>query len=513
MSVNEPFSLRIRDFAGRLLKGWSFQVKILFVSSEVVPFSKTGGLADVAGALPPALRRLGHDVRIVTPRYRITSEERFGIRPILHDIRVHFQSESHVTQIRTAPLPGTDIPVYFVNYEPYFDRANLYTEAGKDYPDNPQRFALFCMSALWMLRALDWKPDVIHCNDWQTGLIPTYLMHHPDLKFDEFYKGIRVLYTIHNLAYQGRFPREILNSLGLGWEVYTMHGLEFYGDINLMKAGIVFSDEITTVSKTYAHEIQTDEYGCGLDGVLRTRSVHLTGILNGIDYTVWNPETDSLIPAKFGPGKMAGKARCKKALQAKCGLPEKADIPLIGVISRLADQKGFDLIAAIAQDLFQMDIQMVILGTGEPKYHEIFQKIGKKHPDKASIHLTFDNQLAHEIEAGCDMFLMPSSYEPCGLNQLYSLKYGTVPIVRKTGGLADSITDATSETIKDGSGTGFVFEEYSPKALFETIGRAVNLFSKAATWRKIRENGMAKDFSWDASARMYEGLYRRMITG
>jgi len=486
-------------------------VKILYISSEVVPFSKTGGLADVAGALPVALKNLGHDVRIATPRYGCINGEKYGLVQTIDEINVYFQHDTFNATVETANLPGTDIPVYFIANDFYFGRRELYTEKGKDYPDNSQRFAFFCMATLWMLRILDWKPDVIHTNDWQTALMPAYLKYHPYVKSDEFYNGIKSLYTIHNLAYQGSFDRDTLNKIGLGWEVFTIDGLEFYGDINLMKAGIMFSDEITTVSEMYAREIQTPEYGCGLDGVLRFRKDHLTGIMNGIDYAIWDPAKDDLIPSKFSAGKMAGKAKCKTHLQKKNGLPQDKDVPIIGMISRMADQKGFDLIAKIAEEIFDLDIQFVLLGTGEPVYHEMFKKIGEKYPAKAGINITFNNQLAHEIEAGADMFLMPSRYEPCGLNQLYSLKYGTVPIVRKTGGLADSIIDSRAETIAKGMGTGFVFEKYEPGALLDAIERAVDLYARdKKAWKKIQSNGMAKDYSWEASAKKYAVLYRKM---
>ena len=487
-------------------------VKILYISSEVVPFSKTGGLADVAGALPIALKNLGHDVRIATPRYGCINGEKFNLHQMIDEVQVHFQHDTSIATVETANLPGTEIPVYFIANDFYFGRRELYTEKGKDYPDNSQRFAFFCMATLWMLRILDWKPDVIHCNDWQTALIPAYLKHHPYVKSDEFYNGIKALYTIHNLAYQGSFDRDTLNKIGLGWEVYTIDGLEFYGDINLMKAGIMFSDEIATVSEMYAREIQTREYGCGLDGVLRYRRDHLTGIMNGIDYGIWDPAKDDLISSKFSARNMAGKSLCKKHLQKINRLPENRDIPVIGMISRMADQKGFDLIAQIAEELFSLDIQFVLLGTGEPIYHEMFKKIGETYPAKAGINITFNNQLAHEIEAGADMFLMPSRYEPCGLNQLYSLRYGTVPIVRKTGGLADSIIDASPKTIAQGTGTGFVFEKYEPDALLDLIKRAVDLYTRdKKAWKKIQSNGMARDHSWEASAKQYAALYRKMI--
>jgi len=487
-------------------------MKILYISSEIVPFSKTGGLADVAGALPVALKDLGHDVRIATPLYSSIDLKKYNINKIIDEIQVHFQFDTMTAEVWKAPLPGNALPVYFIQNDYYFDRKDLYNENGEDYPDNAQRFAFFCMATLWMLQVLEWKPDVIHCNDWQSALIPTYLGHHLYIKSNKFYDNIKVLYTIHNLAYQGSFDRNILNNIGLGWEVYTMEGMEFYGDINFMKAGIVFSDEISTVSQMYSKEIQTPEFGCGLDGVLSAKSEHLTGIMNGIDYSLWNPKTDKLIASRYSPKNIRGKTSCKTFLQKKNNLPPDKDIPVIGMISRMADQKGFDLIAKIAEELFQMNIQFVLLGTGEPHYHKIFRAMQEKYPKKAGINITFNNQMAHEIEAGADMFLMPSRYEPCGLNQLYSLKYGTVPIVRKTGGLADSIVDATKSGIADGSATGFVFEPYEASTLLQTIEQAVNLFNKdRKSWKKLQANGMAQDYSWAFSARKYEALYRKMI--
>jgi starch synthase len=494
----------------KIMKGHT-RVKILYVSSEVVPFAKTGGLADVAGALPAALKDLGHDVRVVMPQYRSVEDKKYGLSTILPEIKVHFQTYTASAEIKASTLPNSEVPIYLIHNNEYFNRNGLYTENGLDYSDNAIRFAFFSMATLWMLRALHWKPEIIVCNDWQTALIPTYLKHHPDLKSDKFYRNIKVLYTIHNLAYQGSFERSTLNSIGLGWEVYKIDGLEFYGEINLMKAGIVFSDEICTVSEKYSKEIQTEEYGCGLDGILSTRKDHITGIINGIDYQIWNPEIDELTASKFSLENMEGKAESKKALQKMNNLPVDKDIHVISMISRMADQKGFDLITEIADEIFNLNVQFVLLGTGDPNYHEIFREIGEKYPDKTGMNITFNNKMAHEIEAGADMFLMPSRYEPCGLNQLYSLKYGTIPIVRNTGGLADSIIDATKKTIADGTGCGFVFEKYEAEALLSAIKRAVKFYHENKKgWMRLRKNAMLKDYSWDASARKYEKLFMKM---
>lgn len=486
-------------------------MNILIASSEVVPFSKTGGLADVAGALPIALAELGNDVRVVTPKYLMVDESKYKLTTEMSELIVRMNGISMYGIIKKSCFPDTDIPVYFVQNEHFFNRKSLYTDEGKDYPDNILRFAFYSLASLWMLKGINWKPDVIMCNDWQTALIPTYLKYHFEIKNDPFFKDIAILYTIHNLAYQGSFNKLFIQRINLPWDVFTVDGLEYYDHINLMKAGIVYSDHISTVSKQYAKEIQTTEYGCGLEGILTARKDFLTGILNGIDYSVWNPETDNLIPAQFSPANMDGKKVCKKELQKKNNLPERENIPLIGIISRLADQKGFDLIAACIDNLMKEDIQIVLLGTGEPKYHVMFDEIGKKYPTKIGINLTFDNKLAHLIEAGSDMFLMPSNYEPCGLNQLYSLKYGTVPIVRKTGGLADSIepVQIIGNAVK---GTGFVFEEYLSSELFKTIKLALKTYKDKAVWKKIVANGMAKDFSWGASAKIYQELFTSMIT-
>jgi starch synthase len=489
-------------------------MKILLAASEVVPFAKTGGLADVAGALPRALRALGHDVRVVLPFYRAVSSGKFTFQVLLDEMIVQFPGNWQVGKVVQTVFPGTEIPVYLIRHDHYFDRDGLYGETGEDYPDNAERFAFFCMAALWTLKGTDWRPDVIHCNDWQTALIPTYLRNLPILQGDPFYSQIRTVYTIHNLAYQGSFGSAVLPRIGLDYSVYNPEGLEFYGSVNLMKAGIVYADALTTVSRQYAREIQTPEFGCGLDGILCARADRLHGIMNGIDYTVWNPELDEHIASHYSPSNPAGKALCKQALQIAGKLPVKRDTPLIGMISRLDKQKGFDLLEECLDDIMALNVQMVILGTGDPAYHEMLQEAAKKYPDRLAVFLMFNNPLAHQIEAGSDMFLMPSRFEPCGLNQLYSLKYGTIPIVRKVGGLADSIEDAATDAIRKGTATGFVFEPYKSPEMFAAIKRAVKMYrDKRDLWAKLTQSAMSKVFSWDASARAYQTLFQKVCEG
>ena len=444
------------------------RLKVLFVSSEVVPFSKTGGLADVAGSLPVALHKAGADVRVITPKYKCVKVK--GGKALL----------------------AGKVPVYFVRNDAYFMRDNLYAEKSGDYGDNLERFAFFSRRILEMAREMRFKPDVIHCNDWQTALVPVYLkdIFRPN---DKFYKGIKTVLTVHNMGYQGIFPKEQFEKTGLGWEYFTMHRLEFYDMLNILKGGLVFSDLITTVSPTYAREIQRKEFGYGLDPLLKERRGALYGILNGIDYSEW-------------PAKPAGKRRDKALLQKEAGLEQKDGIPLIGVVSRLADQKGLDLIAQMINQMLDLDVQFILLGTGEEKYHRLFEDIQRRIPRKASINLRFDDALAKKIYAGCDMFLMPSRYEPCGLGQIISLRYGTIPVVRNTGGLADTIKEFDTKT---GEGNGFVFERYDPWELFDAVKRAIGVYKQKKPWAQLVSNALKCDFSWDRSAGEYMALYRK----
>jgi starch synthase len=473
-------------------------MKVLICVSEAVPFAKTGGLADVAGALPSALAELGCEVRLVLPRYRAVPLEtlrRAGT------VTVNVGEEPVSGTIFETTLDGSLVPVWFVDQPGWFDREGLYGEGGADYPDNLTRFTFFCRAVLEWLNRQPWRPDVLHCNDWQTALIPV-------LATAEAPRLVPTLLTIHNLAYQGLFPPEQYQVTGLPPSLFTPRGLEFWSKVNVLKGGLIFSDILNTVSETYAQEIQTELYGAGLDGVLRDRSDDLFGILNGVDYGSWDPATDPLIPATYTLDDLSGKRACKKHLQRAFRLPV-GDVPLIGMVTRLADQKGLDLVIEVIEEILRTGTQFVVLGTGEPKYHELFEGLSIRHPRQVGVRLGFDNPLAHQIEAGADMFLMPSRYEPSGLNQLYSLRYGTVPIVRRTGGLADSIVDLTPKTLADGTANGFVFDEYTGQALLEAIRRALRAFGDRATWGRLQEAGMRADFSWARSARKYLELYER----
>ena len=473
-------------------------MKILFVASEGLPFSKTGGLADVIEGLPKALVALGHDVAVLLPRYRKTRTVAISVPSL------------------TIPMGGSlrfpaladgghvhGVSYYFVEDPEYFDRDQLYGVAGKDYPDNAERFAEFARAAIEFCKRV-WMPDLIHCHDWQSGLVPALLR--TEYATDTAVRGLPVVFTIHNMGYHGTFPRDAIKKIGLPESLFTIDAMEFFRRINFLKGGLIFSDFLTTVSPKYAEEIQTAEYGHGLDGVVRNRAGSLTGILNGADYSVWSPEKDKLIASRYSPKDLSGKAACKKNLIDAFGLPaDTLNKPLLGIVSRFADQKGFDLIAQIAPDLLAEDLAIAALGAGDPKFEKLFRDLQKAYPGKFAVKITYDNILAHKIEAGADIFLMPSRYEPCGLNQVYSLKYGTVPVVRATGGLDDTIDAFDPVT---GQGTGFKFQEYKGAALLGAIRDAALVYrNDPAAWRQIQANGMAKDFSWEASAVAYARLY------
>jgi starch synthase len=485
-------------------------VRILMVASEVAPFAKTGGLADVVGALPRALSRMGHDVRIVMPMYASVDRFRYRLLPLLRRVSMQWGTETINGELMRCAFPGPeDIPVYFIQQDFLFGRAGFYGEAGQDYEDNDRRFAFFCSAALWVLKALDWPPDVVHLHDWQAGLVAPLLRHHGAFANDPFYQRIRTVFTIHNLAYQGIVSRDLLPRLQLPWSLFTPEGIEFHQHASLLKAGIVCSDRVTTVSPTYAREIQTEEFGAGMNGVLQARSSVLHGILNGIDNTVWNPATDPLLAANYSADNLDGKKACKRALQQHFGLKADDKAPIVAVVSRLVDQKGFDLVSDIMARLLSRGAQFVLLGTGSKVYEEFFRELGEHNHGRVGVMIGYDEDLAHRIEAGADIFLMPSRFEPSGLNQLYSMHYGTVPIVRHVGGLADSVTDTTKKTLANNTATGFVFEDYTPEALWETIMRAIDLYEeKPDDWRRIQRNGMAHDFSWTRSAEKYDEVYK-----
>ncbi|OLC32358.1 MAG: starch synthase [Armatimonadetes bacterium 13_1_40CM_64_14] len=476
-------------------------MKILFCVSEAVPLAKTGGLADVGGALPAALAAVGCDVRVVLPRYRSISER--GWRPV-GTVDVSSGGEAVSGTILDGTMPETAVPTWLVDQPKYFDRSGLYGEAGRDYPDNLARFGFFCRAVLAWVGRQSWKPDLIHCNDWQTALIPPLIRA-------ERAERTPTLLTIHNLAYQGLFPAQEFALTGLPASFFTMAGLEFWGQVNVLKGGLVFADTLTSVSETYAREIQTAEFGAGLDGVLRDRARDLWGILNGVDYRVWDPSHDPLIPAQYSAGDLTGKRICKEHLQREFGLYERPDIPIVGMVTRLVDQKGLDLVEAAVEDLFAFGVQLVVLGAGDARYEQVLGELPRRYPKRAGIRIGFDNALAHRIEAGADLFLMPSRYEPSGLNQLYSLRYGTVPVVRHTGGLADSIVDTTPDTLAAGTANGFVFVAYDAPAMLQALRRALEAFRTPHTWRRVQKTGMAADFSWTASARKYHALYDRTL--
>ncbi len=493
--------------------GMARPLNVLFLSSEVEPFAKTGGLADVSAALPLTLRRIGHDIRVMMPRYAsITDGSPIRKIPRLAAFPVSVGGqEPHSASLNSSFLVKgrLKVPVYLLENGALFGRRGLYVdpETHRDYPDNDERFIFFCRGILESLKRLGWRPDVIHCNDWHTGLIPAYLR--TVYRDDPFFAGVRTVFTIHNMAYQGIFPQSSFARTLLPPELGSESGVLAYGNLNFMKAALLFADTITTVSRRYAEEIQgADEFGFGLQGLLKSRGKDLHGILNGADYSVWDPSADKLIPRRYDGTRLEKKTENKRALLRKMSLPFRPEVPLIGMISRLADQKGFDLLAAVLEDLMKMDIQMVVLGTGEKRYHEMLESAQKTHPAKFAVRLAFDNALAHLIEAGSDMFLMPSRYEPCGLNQIYSLRYGTVPIVRSTGGLDDTIEDVTQSPR---TGTGFKFAAYESSALLESIRTAVEAYRDGRSWEKIMKRGMTKDFSWESSARNYVRLYRELL--
>ncbi len=490
------------------------KLNIVYVASEAMPYSKTGGLADVAGALPQELAALKHRVALFTPLHRSINVERYDIFRIgrLADLSVWVGGREWKFSILQRETPKkSQLETFFIECNELFDREALYVDqkTGKDYADNHIRFAFFARAVLLALERLEFKPDIINVNDWQTALIPAYLKtaerDHP------FFNDTKTVLTIHNVAYQGLFEPETFRDLGFNKSYfYPTSPFEFWGKVNFLKAGIVFADAVTTVSETYAREIQsTNEFGYGLEGVLHDRRNALYGVINGVDYKVWSPEHDKLISKNFDADNLDNKRWNKSELLAAAGLDrDRIEKPLIGVISRLADQKGFDLIAEISEELFELDFSFVLLGTGQEKYHKLFQALAKKHPDRVSINLRFDEHLAHLIEAGSDMFLMPSRFEPCGLNQMYSLRYGTVPIARKTGGLADTIIDHGESK---GKATGFLFEDYTGDALLDSIRRALQLFEKKKSWQALMKRGMKKDFSWRKSAKRYAEIYELML--
>ena len=485
-------------------------LRILFITAEVTPFARTGGLGDMTGTLAQVLAELGHDVRLVMPLYQTVREKVFPLTELIDDLPVPLVIGLRTARIWQGSLPGqvgaVEVPVYFIEQDDLFARPGLYGESNGDYPDNALRFIFFCRAALSLAERLAWFPHVFHCHDWHTALVSAYLRFLPGL--DARLATAASVFTIHNLAYQGWFPAWVFGITGLPLFLFQPAGVEFFGGLNFMKAGLYSANQLSTVSPTYAEEICTPEFGFGLDGVLRERREVLTGILNGVDSRTWNPETDPVLAAHYSATDLAGKAVCKRALLNAYGMPEELATPLVGLISRFVDQKGIDLVADAIDRLVALGVRVVVLGSGDPRYEQRFAELGRTYPDQLGVRLGFDDTLAHQIQAGCDCLLMPSRYEPCGLTQLYSLRYGTIPIVRATGGLRDTVVPFDPAS---GQGTGFVFQEPRADALIEAVRAALQVFADREAWRQLMQNAMAQDFSWERSAARYLELYRRAL--
>lgn len=478
-------------------------MNILFVSSEVEPFAKTGGLADVSGALPRSIAQRDARISVITPFYRETRLRARTPRTIA-EINISVGPDTFHTHILTEH-EHHDLPVYFVRCDELFDRDGIYENAGRAFADNHVRFICFCKTVIAFCRTAGMQPDILHLNDWQSALIAAFLQQEGPESALHYCSSVL---TIHNLAYQGVFPPEVFDLIGLPNSFWHPDQLEFWNQVNFLKAGIVNADVITTVSPTYAREITEPEFGCGLEGVLTKRKHDLCGILNGADYDAWNPASDTLIKAGYDAHNLSGKQACKHNLIERFNLdPALMQRPLIGCISRLVDQKGFDLITEIFEELLITDIGFVLLGTGEKRYHDFFARMAKRHPDRVGVLLAYNNEAAHQIEAGCDLFAMPSRYEPCGLTQIYSLTYGTVPVVRATGGLADTISDCD----QNHQGNGFTFDVYTGKALLDAFTRARACYRQPARWQALMQRCMACDFSWDVSAGAYLEIYRKAL--
>ncbi len=479
-------------------------MKILFVTSEAHPLIKTGGLGDVSGSLPAALQGLGQEVRLVLPAY---PQAVAGLAASTPRSRITLPGLENEISILEGHMPGSDVTVWLIDAPTYFNRAGgPYGTPGGDWPDNAERFALFARIVVEMAMdrcGLHWQPDVVHCNDWQSGLVPALLARES--------RRPATLFTIHNLAYQGLFPWETFDRLGLPHELWHMEAMEFHGQFSFIKGGLAFADRITTVSPTYAREIRTPAFGYGLEGLLNHRANRLTGILNGIDYTIWDPANDPLIPARFTAKDLTGKTRNKEALQRRFGLSISSTAPLLGIVGRMVEQKGIDLVADAIPALLREGTQLAILGSGIHHYEHQLRTLAARYPKQIGLYIGYDEPLAHLIEAGSDIFLMPSRFEPCGLNQIYSLRYGTLPVVRRTGGLADNVVDTGPNTLSTGKATGFIFDDATHEALASTVHRALGYYRQPDQWRKLIGTAMAQDFSWHTSACHYLALYQQSI--
>lgn len=484
-------------------------LSILFVTSEVVPFAKTGGLADVSSALPLALTELGHDVRIVAPKYGTISERRNRIHEIkrLKDIPIEVAGEESMAVVKSSQVVNSraKVQVYLVTNDKYFEtHKGIYQDpkTGKDFPNNDERFIFFQKAVLETCFRLGWRPDIIHCNDWQTSLIPVYLKEF--YAKDPFFSHTKTVLTIHNMAYQGRFPSTTFEKMGLNPKLFSPTGLEHQGDTSFLKGGIICADAVTTVSPSYAREIMTAEYGEGLEAVIKKHKEKLTGILNGIDTEVWNPATDKLLETKYSTANLEEKFENKTELGKRFDFEADVDIPVVGMIARLVEQKGYDLLIESIDAIMGLGVQLVVMGEGEKRFQTALEKAARKHK-RLAVNFTYDEELAHLIQGGADMLVMPSKFEPCGLNQLYALAYSTVPVVHKTGGLADSILEYNA---RKGVGNGFLFTEYSSAALVDALKRAVALYKDEEKWEELQMRIMGEDHSWKASGEQYVELYR-----
>lgn len=488
-------------------------MKILYLASEVSPFAMAGGLADVTGALPKALKGFNQEIRMMIPKYKFINERKYVLREVirLRDIPVTINGKTEMANVKSAFLPESKVQIYLIEVGDFFNRPGIYIDpkTKKPYPDNAERFAFFNKAAIETLKILSWQPNIIHCNDWQTAFTPVYLK--TLYLNDAFLKGVKSIYTIHNLTSQGEFEPQVAEAVEFDQSQVKEGGM-FYkdGKLNLTKGAIHFADFITTVSETYANEIiDSEDVGFGLGPLLEEKGEKFEGILNGVDYAVWDPNTDKLLPNTYNAEDFSGKVENKKALLQRSGLEYKEDVPLIGIISKITDQKGMDLVLEAMDDLLKMDVQIVVHGDGDRSLVEKLIKYNDSHPDKFRMNVTFDDKMAHLIEAGADIFLTASKYEPCGLNQIYSLKYGTVPVVSSVGGLADTVEDLDEST---GEGTGIILQELSATGIVSAIKRATAYFADKEKWNALRAKIMEEDFSWELSARRYLDIYERVLT-
>ncbi|MGD9898291.1 MAG: glycogen synthase [Calditrichaceae bacterium] len=489
------------------------QFKILYLASEVAPFAKAGGLADVTGALPKALKGLNQEIRVMMPKYKFINERKFVLREVirLKEIPVTINGRTEIANVKSAFLPDSKVQIYFIEIADFFSRPGIYADpnTGEPYEDNAERFAFFSKAAMETLKILSWQPDAIHCNDWQTACVPVYLK--TLYQGDPFFKGVKTIYTIHNLTSQGAF--ETIKAKPIEFdESQVKEGGMFYKDgmLNLTKGAIYFSDFITTVSGNYASEIISDaEFGFGFGKLLKEMGEKFEGILNGVDYTVWTPDTDRLIPNQYTMEDMSGKEENKKALLLRLGMESKPEAPVISLVSRISAQKGLDLVADALDDLLKMDLHLCFIGDGEPALIDKITTYHKKYPDKISLNVNYDEKMVHLALAGSDLYLMPSKYEPCGLNQIYSMKYGTIPIVSAVGGLYDTVDDIDMES---GDGTGFLIESLSSKGIIDAVKKALSLYRNKKVWADLQKRVMVEDFSWEVSANRYVDIYEKVIT-